>query len=121
MSLKIRKRTPRTPKTPRDIKYHKALTILVSLESLVSFFLIPNVTQKLRFRLCPKSRDSTIATHLIFLILGALRSLNREGFRISPNPIFESRSVYFDDIGPMFCLNFKKIFLQIIFLLARNK
>ncbi len=42
----------------------------------------------------PKSRDSTIAHHLIFLILGDVRSSNRKNFRISPNPIFESRSVY---------------------------
>jgi hypothetical protein len=49
---------------------------------------------KIEISAVPKPRDSTIASHLIFLILDDLRSLNRESFRISPNPIFETRSVY---------------------------
>jgi hypothetical protein len=53
---------------------------------------------KIEISAVPKPRDSTIASHLIFLILGDLRSLNRESFRISPNPIFESRSVYLWDL-----------------------
>jgi hypothetical protein len=51
---------------------------------------------KIEISAVPKPRDSTIASHLIFLILDDLRSLNRESFRISPNPIFETRSVYFE-------------------------
>ena len=54
---------------------------------------IPNVIQKLGFRLrqSPGVQRSQVAP--IFLILGDLRSLNRGSFRVSPNPIFESRSV----------------------------
>jgi hypothetical protein len=67
--------------------------ILIEFNSSFSYFLLKktNYTErdsKIEISAVPKPRDSTIASHLIFLILDDLRSLNRESFRISPNPIF---------------------------------